>query len=342
MRYRKFVKAFIAALLIFVAVNFIFWKMWTENLITSRYNDGGDLARMGYLPGSKMPRHNAVDLARRHIPYKEYDGRKVDLITIGDSFSNGAAGGKNRFYQDYIATLNNFDVLNIPRHQDLSILASTHAWMQNGFIGSTAPRYLLLGISEKACGDLSEPLPSVDMKLLEKNRLYDYDIKPPKYFFINSGNAKLLLNKVLYTFSDRAVFSQVHIGKLQQAFFGVKNSDQLLYLRNRSIPSHDQILRMNENLNMLAAQLRTMGITLIFMPCVDKFNLYREYLDTPRYTASTLFEDLRSLPKKYLFIDTKAILAEELKKGEKDIFYADDTHWSWKASEAIFRKQILK
>jgi hypothetical protein len=46
---------------------------------------------------------------------------------------------------------------------------------------------------------------------------------------------------------------------------------------------------------------------------------------------------LRPLPRRYTLIDTKAILAEELRKGVKDVYYADDTHWSWKASEAIFK-----
>jgi hypothetical protein len=36
-----------------------------------------------------------------------------------------------------------------------------------------------------------------------------------------------------------------------------------------------------------------------------------------------------------MWIDTKTLLREELERGEKDIFYADDTHSSWKASVKI-------
>ena len=63
------------------------------------------------------------------------------------------------------------------------------------------------------------------------------------------------------------------------------------------------------------------------MPCVDKYNLYSDYVVNNPYPRSIFFEKLRMLPKKYFFIDTKAILAAKLCKGEKDVFYADETHW---------------
>jgi hypothetical protein len=56
---------------------------------------------------------------------------------------------------------------------------------------------------------------------------------------------------------------------------------------------------------------------------------------------SEFFERLRPLPKNYLFIDTKAILADEVAKGEKDVFFSDDTHWSSKAGAAIFSRFVF-
>jgi hypothetical protein len=75
------------------------------------------------------------------------------------------------------------------------------------------------------------------------------------------------------------------------------------------------------------------------MPAVDKYELYRDLIvpaDLGRAPRSIFFEELRKLPKSYRFIDTKALLEEELKRGELDIFYADDSHWSWKAPQKIF------
>lgn len=81
------------------------------------------------------------------------------------------------------------------------------------------------------------------------------------------------------------------------------------------------------------------------MPAVDKYNLYSPYIVSNKYPQSIFFEYLETLPKNYVFINTKKILLEELKKGEKDIFYADDTHWSYKANDIIINdiefKKIL-
>jgi hypothetical protein len=78
------------------------------------------------------------------------------------------------------------------------------------------------------------------------------------------------------------------------------------------------------------------------MPAVDKYELYRDLVveaDSARAPRSVFFQELRKLPKIYRFIDTKALLEEELKHGELDIYYADDSHWSWKAPQKIFETE---
>ena len=95
---------------------------------------------------------------------------------------------------------------------------------------------------------------------------------------------------------------------------------------------------MNDNLNLLSKKFKEKGIIFYFMPAVDKYDLYSKYIIDNNYPESTFFEKLRPLKKDYRFIDTKTILLKELQKGEKDVFYSDDTHWSYKASEAIFKK----
>jgi hypothetical protein len=51
---------------------------------------------------------------------------------------------------------------------------------------------------------------------------------------------------------------------------------------------------------------------------------------------------LRPLKKEYIFIDTKKILSPLLKQGVKDLYYSDDTHWSYKASEAIAKDKTFQ
>jgi hypothetical protein len=98
---------------------------------------------------------------------------------------------------------------------------------------------------------------------------------------------------------------------------------------------------MNDNLNRLSDILEAKGIKLYFMPVVDKYNLYSEFIIDNRHPKSTFFEQLRPLPRRYTLIDTKEILLERLKQGEKEIFHSDDTHWTWRASQAIFETVLF-
>jgi hypothetical protein len=122
--------------------------------------------------------------------------------------------------------------------------------------------------------------------------------------------------------------------------FTVPNSNILLFYKNDLRSSRDatekNIMTLNDNMNRMADLLARKGIRLYFMPCVDKYDLYCDFFVDNRYPRGTFFELLRPLPKRYKLVDTKEILVEELKKGEKDMFYPDDLHWSWKASQRIF------
>jgi hypothetical protein len=143
----------------------------------------------------------------------------------------------------------------------------------------------------------------------------------------------------LYHYDDNAYTSNCYIIKLNKNMFTSKDPYSLLFYKdtikyNESITT-EKIQKVNENLNRLSLQLKTKGIKLYFMPAVDKLNLYSKYIVNNKYGESTFFEQLRPLKKEYILIDTKTILEQEVDRGVKDIFYSDDTHWSYKASEAI-------
>ena len=339
MRYRRLVLAFCALIFIFLVANCLVWKCWTENLLTNTNFQGGDLARTGYIYRSKDFRKNNTDLPRRHLRIDDYDGRKIDMLTIGDSFSNGGAGGKNRFYQDYIASVNSMEVLNVPRHKELTPIETLSILCNNGELDRIKPRYILVGVSEKTALDMSSPVDfslSLSQEQLKGYALMDYYTPFPNPPLMNNGNAKFLLNRAWYSVSGRGVFGGVNIRQLSADFFSVPDRNHLLFLSYKHLPTPEIMNGINANLNMLADKLANKGIKLVFMPCVDKLSLYSDYIVKNPYPRDIFFEELRKLPKHYEFIDTKAILSEELRKGEKDIFYADDTHWSWKASDKIF------
>jgi hypothetical protein len=270
----------------------------------------------------------------------------VDVITIGDSFANIAGGGKNRYFQDYIASLNNLEVENVRPFKDFDFLTAVAVLNNNGYFDRVKPKHVIVSSSEKLCMDRFIFPPHLDRnipfkELLTYKRLL-YTGGRPKVQFINTGNLNYLIYKLLYCFTPDAVFSNTYQVKLSRDFFSVKNSNVLLFYKSdvRSIKraTDDNIRKLNDNMNRTADLLARKGIRFYFMPCADKYNVYSDYIVNNRYPRSVFFEKLRNLPKRYVLIDTKEILERELRRGEKDLYYPDDSHWSWKASAAIFSR----
>jgi hypothetical protein len=340
--------AFVAALVLF---NGIVWHGFTKQLLT--HKDGlivGDLARMGYLHGHAHLRRNQIDLPKRHLEAKDLDDQRVDMITIGDSFSNGGGSGKNRFYQDYIATYNDINVLNLQTYDGgKNFLQGIVILLNSGYLDELAPRYILLEMVERSCVTrLVKPIDFAATDSIDKVRnFYQGDratlndtIQLPSLSFFNTGNLKALLYNLGYLFSDNAITSKVYRVPLKQALFSGKHGDDLLFLYKDldklKYATPDVAQKLNNNLNQVARLLKEHGIELIFMPPPNKYTLYQRFLTDDSYPQGRFFEYLEPLPKEYQFINAKEILDRALKRGEKDLFFLDDTHWSWKASQIIF------
>ncbi len=220
------------------------------------------------------------------------------------------------------------------------------------------PRFLLLEIVERNSSKYAGPVDwakTADLPALRQ--LYaegapgvaeadEEGREVPPVGFINTGNFKWLLYNILYRFSPNAFLSNTYKVRLDRLLFSGDRGDTLLFLRKDigNLKKNDAgaVRQFNENLNRLAALLRERGIELVFMPAPDKYTLYRPYIIDNPYPPSRFFELLRPLPKDYRFIDSEAILAAEIARGEKDLYYIDDTHWSWKASRAIFSRELFR
>jgi hypothetical protein len=339
--FRTFTFLFLGAFLAFVAANIVVWELWTKELLTSTC---GDLARLGYYYDARLPRRDVIDLPRRHLEFKEYHGQPVDIVTIGDSFSQGGGGGLNRYYQDYIASINNLTVLNICLEGNQDPVATLVKLINNGYLRRIRPRIVLLEVVERTCAAyLGKGLDygadeGVDSFIARASKDY-YTMVPPRISPVNSGNAKFVFYAVCYRFMESPT-GQVRVKPLTTPLFSARASNKLLFLRTESDSARHlrplDVEEINGNLNRLGRMLADQGIRFWFMPVVDKSDLYRDYVRDTSSPRSIFFDELRRLPKQYGFIDTKALLAPELARGEKDVFYADETHWSRKASRKIF------
>lgn len=348
-RYRSYKTAsfiFVALLALFVLFNLAIWKGYTEDLLSNTKYFDGDMTRTGYIAGSKLYRVNKDDLPRRHLEFDQYHGQPVDIVTVGDSFSNGGGGGLNRYYQDFICTLSGKTVLNLLPYKLTDPITSVAIIANNGVLDRIKPKYVIVELLEKDVADqMGKPL-DLDLHIdpvQAGGQASYYFGERPSPGFINQGNFKFVLYTLLYRFSDHACgMSKVYMKKLDRPLFSVPNADRLLFygndVHNISHATPARMKQLNDNLNALAAKLAPKGIQLCFMPVVDKYDLYNEFIIDNRYPRSTFFPQLRALPKQYRLIDTKALLEPELRKGVLDVFYPDDGHWSWKASQKIFEQ----
>lgn len=344
----------ITGIFFFIVFNFLIFKLRTELLLTNA-SDGGDLARTAYVVESKFLRKNHIDLPRRHfiVDFNNNQYKKTDILTMGDSFSFGMGEGRNHFYQDYIATACNARVANLfpyPTEDAVKYFSPLSNLLQlynSGLLDEIKPKYVLIESVERYCiqryshpYDFTMTAPKEKLVKTFTNRKYTFDYLPP-VSFMNSGNFKYLYYSFRYRFSDKAVdkSSSVVYRKLTRPLFSA-NDDHILFLYedvvNAQLVNDQSVAALNDNLNKTAELLAKKHIKLIFMPIVDKYDLYSDYIADNPYPKSRFFETLRPLPKRYLFIDTKRILKEEVDKGVRDIFYPDESHWSYKAPEKIF------
>lgn len=357
---RKFVFVSMFVLILFGTFHLWTWETYTKDLLAPEASiHAGDLARIGYHYNSLQLRKTEVTLPHKHIQSAQWDGENADVVTFGDSFSIGAAGGKNPYYQDFIASENNLTVLNIERDthvKDEEFLNDLIGIINSGFLEDikakilvveSVERMALLRMAHDLDWDKTTSIAEVKQGLKSNAKSKEAE----KISIINPGNYKFFLYNFYYQFSPDAFGkSAAHRYPLNKKFFNSKQPDTLLFY-NQDITSlgmitSENIQKMNENLNHLAGLLDKKNIKLIFMLPVDKYDLYYPYIINNKYEKNNFFDLFRLYDKHYTFIDTKKILTPLLANNVRDVYYGDDTHWSYKASEAVVRsipfKQLLE
>lgn len=355
---RRYIRIFGIVIAIFVAYHALMWFVFTSKLLDIPLpNQIGDLSRIAYQIQSLHPRKNASTLPRKHIEFSDWKGEKIDIVTIGDSFSNGGAGGLNPYYQDFIASHYNCTVLNInPTLFGENSIEAVNALYRSGLLDEIKPKAILIeSVGRYITSRYAKPI--VWDQNLSRNTIYADlkkgtwgDGKPQKEkpLFISTANYKLPLYNFYYLMSPNAFdYSNAYKLSLKKPLFNVNAASTLLVyehdITSLGTITPENISIINNNFNHLADLLSNKKIHLYFMAAVDKYDLYHDYLESgSSYGKNPLFDLLRPMEKHYTFIDTKAILSDALQKGQKDIYYADDTHWSYLASDIVIRNVPFK
>lgn len=373
-KFKKMVYVWLFLALIIILFHPILYYFYISKVFPKDNSVVGDLSRMTYSVDLIDKRFEKINLEKLHIKQNEYEGESIDFLTIGDSFSRGASGGVNPYYQDFIATIYNKNVLNIKMFEESkNYIETIYSLLNSGELENKGVKYVLIesvqrrSLERFSVNGINTNL-SIDKGLLKENiKINDNNqeinstndalIDIMKRLFSKSTNNEISVinnlnqNALIYNLRFKIkgygkMTSHVYREKLNQDLFSTNISKDLLFyyedLKYLQLETEENIELLNDNFNKLSYALAKKNIKLIFMPAVDKYNLYRPYIVSNTYNESIFFEYLETLPKDYIFINTKKILSKELEKGEKDIFYVDDTHWSYKASETIIKDESFK
>ncbi|WP_223549300.1 hypothetical protein [Aestuariivivens sp. NBU2969] len=313
---------------------------------------GGDLNRLGKIPYPKDYRdqfHEAFNQEKRYHEFSELrldTVRHVDVLTIGDSFSQqGAYGYQNILVREHGLNVLNFDYKTF-RLENYKPLHFLFQMFNSDVFDHVKPDYIVLQIVERDIlrhlNDLNENK-GITMNVLFEKRKEELTLneKSQNSTFRTRMNDMELFYRygLLYCFNDRAFESSVYKVKLSKPLFSA-NEDMLLFY-NRDISNMnnysnvENVKQFNNILNRLSIELKALGVDLIVMPCADKYDIYYDYIVNNRHRENLFFENLKVLPKDYLYIDTKAVLKPYIDDGVKDVYFADDTHWSPTATKII-------
>jgi hypothetical protein len=341
-----------------ICLSLFVWQKYTKNILIGNVSgESGDLSRLGYIKTSL-----AIRKAYNDLPLRHYEGNSLsdfssdqiyDVVTIGDSFSNGGGGGKNSYYQDYISTKYQKKVLNLRPIAD-NFLETIIILVNSGFFDHLQTKTLILESVERSFIERTNIDINVD-KNMSINQVYNifkrtaYNNKPPKYTFLNNGNYKFLAYNFLREYSDNGFFNIVYKMPLQKAMFSVERPNDLLFygddIKNNKLTTFENMNRSNNNLIEISNILEKHGIKLVVLVAPNKYTVYGDFLlQKNKYGKSTFFEDFSNLNRNFEFINSKTILQKAVVDGTKDMYYADDTHWSYKASELIIEsmKEIFR
>lgn len=348
-----FVKIFLSVIALFIILHAVIWIFYTSEVFDR--NDEmyvGDLGRVSYQLDSLHPRKLEYTLEKRHLHKENWNFEQVDILTVGDSFSNADTGGLNPYYQDYLSTFYDKKVLNLQRFsEELNSMELLIALYNSGWLERYKPKYIILEAVERFALnahakeiDWDKTLQVEDDSIIANLKIKDSHI--PSLTFINTANYKFIRYALQYKFSKNG-YKRIPRLRLSHPFFSPKKYANYLLItqediKNKSAEDELRVTSLNKNLNKLADMLSKLDIKLFYMPAVDKYDLYYDFIIENPYQKNYFFDLLRNEEKNYSFIDTKAILLKALNNGEQDIFYADDTHWSYRASELIVKSSIFR
>lgn len=296
----------------------------------------GDLGRLAFVVigqeyGQRIEQNELKDTLFNKVRETE-DLRNihVNVLTIGDSFSQQEHAG----YQNYVAQ-EGVTVANTRR--DLYDNPIQYAWnlLDAGVVDSTNIDVMVVEVGER---DFVFRIKNFRTDKVEVSEPDVPDVRGEENVWdIRQWSLLRTRDFLMYRYAGR---NPVYEAVLNHDFFS-SNEPRKLYFYCADVLNGltiDETLRpkIKEVFDLLTAKAHERGFALILMLPVDKYDLYQDYIVDNPYGHKRVNEEVRELlgdvPEVML---CKYTLLPLLKNGEKDVFMFDNSHWSYKGSQAV-------
>ncbi len=339
---RKFLKLFFLFIFPFIllGINYFLFFNISE----------GNLNRLGKINFNKEYREqfknefNKPKLFYEITPKLIEDSTLIDILTFGDSFS----AQKNYGYQNYLASSSKLLIFNVNReyYPNGNQIQMIFSMLNGNMFEPMKVKYIVLQV--------------VENRFVEKGMKIDYDEKiKSDYFDLNktiwtkrkSSDLNLLKDvlrfsfyNLFYNFHNKGLLSPVYKMNLKNKLFTSRDQELFFFEDDIDNLENNKLLKINKlnyNLNILSDQLKEKNIKLIVLPAPDKYDLYQDFITDNSLPHNNFFDIFNKLEKRYIYINSKKIFENYLNNGKKDIYFADDTHWSPIGSK-IIAKELAK
>lgn len=290
----------------------------------------GDLGRLAYIPFGLEYDEMIDSRLMKELLFEtvntteELKNVHADVLTIGDSFSQQGVGG----YQNYLPG-HGVSVVNCFRDLYDSPLQYAYNVLDAGIVDSTNIKVMVVEIGER---DVAHRFSHFSTEKVEKPA-------PPSEGKKKSSHSLLLRARdfVMYRYGGK---SPVYVVDLDRDLFESDEPRKLYFYYNdiTNGVTLDETVRnkIKDVFGMMSQMARQKGFELLFLVPVDKYDLYQDYIVDNPYPPKTYNEELKTIlgdtPNVLL---SKYCLKPLTDRGEKDVFIFTNTHWSYKAAEAV-------
>jgi hypothetical protein len=344
---KKYVGWFLTLVGIVFWANVVMWYGFSKDYFMHD-EDHGDLSRAAIMSHVKAKTPN-IKYKKIHIELPDYlrmqEKPSVDILTFGDSFSNGAGG---TYYQDYLTDAYNMSVLNVPKIGASNPVAVLRNFIETGIIEEINPKIVILGSAEKYVVERLDGHDKMAKVIPREELIKQYseysdgnkkDIDGLLPGIMAKYNLQVLEATIKGTNKGNKLSNNVYKEDLKENLFTNEKRENMLLFSDEDLwgqKSEINFEELDKNLTDIAIALKERDIQLVVMFNVDKMDLYQPYIVTQnKYRENKLMDEFTQHAQGYVFINTRDILRKMLREGEKDVYWQDDTHWSWKAQQRV-------